>query len=271
MPSADMLPPLPPPLRSAPVPLQRMRALLGWGFGASIAFHAILAPVAGAYKPPIAEAPEITMVSISKRTTIKIPTPVPTPQPTKPPTPPPDRPSPPPSPIAAPVSVHSAMPQARLKIDVPKNTSKAGSSAEPKYNVERGSQEGVPQGTLASAPPSGAGAIPSVLPSESSAAPARTAKANCAVPNVGATTSRAAEPDYPESARESGTTGEVEVLVSLSAAGVPTAAVINKSSGNAALDAAAIRAARESFYLPEIVACQAVNGTYLFLASFTAK
>jgi TonB family protein len=76
---------------------------------------------------------------------------------------------------------------------------------------------------------------------------------------------------YPESARENGAVGEVDVLVTLSASGAVTQISIYHTSGNGALDQAAIRAARASSYSPEIINCQAAAGTYTFHASFSPR
>jgi protein TonB len=130
----------------------------------------------------------------------------------------------------------------------------------------------VPQGTLASAPAvapqsgndTGAGA-PSAVPPTPLRTPTPPA---CAVPNVEAKATQLAQPVYPESAQQLGTSGDVDVLVSLSPAGAVTATTIYKTSGSAALDQAAIRAARASTYSPDIVDCQAVAGSYTFHVSF---
>ena len=46
-------------------------------------------------------------------------------------------------------------------------------------------------------------------------------------------------------------------------------ASVVKSSGNAALDNAAVVAAQDSTYAPDVVDCKPVAGTYLFHADFT--
>ncbi len=75
-------------------------------------------------------------------------------------------------------------------------------------------------------------------------------------------------PDTPETAREQGTTGTVQVKVSLSATGSVIAAIVYKSSGSPLLDQAAVRAAKQSAYAPEIDRCVKVSGDYVFRADF---
>jgi protein TonB len=244
-----------------------MGALFVWGLGVSIVLHAILGPIVGRYRAPETEATQISVVTLSQRATVKLPTPTPTPRP--PPTPPPDRITPPPHQTPPPAPVRAPPPQAHLRINVlkPMSKPKRAAPSEPKYADKPGSQQGVPQGTLVSAPAvapqsghdvgAGAAAVP----------PTPTPPA-CAVPNVAATATQLAQPVYPESAQQLGISGAVEVLVSLAPDGGVTDATIYKTSGSAALDQAAIRAARASTYSPDIVDCQAVAGTYTFHVSF---
>jgi len=91
----------------------------------------------------------------------------------------------------------------------------------------------------------------------------------CARPHMDARITRVVEPDYPNSAREQGATGTVLVKVSLNPSGGVKSTSIYKSSGNAELDQAALAAAHESTYSPEVEDCQPVGGTYLFRASFS--
>jgi len=90
----------------------------------------------------------------------------------------------------------------------------------------------------------------------------------CTTPHMDAMLTRTVQPKYPESAREQGATGTVQVKVSLNPSGGVISTSIYKSSGNAELDQAALVAARESTYSPEIEDCQPVGGTYLFRANF---
>ena len=97
------------------------------------------------------------------------------------------------------------------------------------------------------------------------------AKPACAQPHVDATVIKPVEPDYPDIARQQGATGTVHVKVTLSTGGDVTAASVYKSSGNPALDEAAVKAAQGSSYSPEIDNCQPIAGSYLFRADFTGQ
>jgi TonB family protein len=60
----------------------------------------------------------------------------------------------------------------------------------------------------------------------------------------------------------------VFVEVTIDAQGRLVDTKIYRSSGNAAIDQAALRAARQSSYAPKIVDCVPVEGTYIFHADF---
>jgi TonB family protein len=77
------------------------------------------------------------------------------------------------------------------------------------------------------------------------------------------------QPEYPDSARNIGL-GEVSVStqVDVDAAGRVTGLQITHSSGNKDLDAAAMRAAAASTYVPAVHACKPVPGTYSFKVTF---
>lgn len=85
-----------------------------------------------------------------------------------------------------------------------------------------------------------------------------------------ATVKSAVQPDYPDAARgKVKGTVYVTISVSLDAAGKITGATIIHSSGNEDIDTAALRAAHESTYLPEIENCKAVPGTFVSRADFS--
>ena len=63
----------------------------------------------------------------------------------------------------------------------------------------------------------------------------------------------------------------VLVLVTVNADGSLVDARIQQSSHNAALDQAALRAARDSDYAPKIVNCQAATGTYILRADMDRR
>ena len=78
----------------------------------------------------------------------------------------------------------------------------------------------------------------------------------------------AEEADVPVLAQLQGKTGKTTLVVDIDAAGRLTAARVGDSSGFAPLDAAALRSARMSRYVPEIRNCAAVGGTYSLEVDF---
>jgi TonB family protein len=87
--------------------------------------------------------------------------------------------------------------------------------------------------------------------------------------NVEATVINPLQPWYPGWTRElnlGAVTVEVEVVVG--PAGKVSRAWIYKSSGDTAIDGAALHAARESTYSPKLVNCRPTEGNYLFRADF---
>jgi TonB family protein len=94
-------------------------------------------------------------------------------------------------------------------------------------------------------------------------------KAACAVPNADARVISRAVPDYPETVRELGLAGTTQVRVALSATGSVLATAIVRSSGNGQLDLAAVRAARQTSYAPEVRNCEKTPSIYYFAAEFS--
>lgn len=92
---------------------------------------------------------------------------------------------------------------------------------------------------------------------------------SCANPNVAAHAIDAISPDTPQAAQEAGAIGTVQVEVSLAASGAVTSVAVLRSAGFAPLDNAALRAARQSTYAPEVRDCRPVAGDYVFRADFT--
>lgn len=232
---------------------ERIRSFIGWAFVISILVHFVLIPIFPRMTQHH-ETQEVEKVSVTKKIQIKVPTPPP-PTPTPPPTPPPKATPPPKQPPKQP-------PQPKLKIQPPKTTSNNASTTQTtqKYVPPKvGSESGVPQGTVASAPP----APPAPT------APPGTPKPSCATPYQDATATQTVTPDYPDSAREMGL-GEVQVAVqvTIGPSGNLMDAKIAQSSNNMAIDQAALSAARSSTYAPKIVNCQPVVGTYLFRVTF---
>lgn len=234
------------------------KRFLLYGFAISIVLHLIFGPFVE-WKRQGAEKNEVEKVSVTKKVT-KVVTPRPTPKPTPTPTPPP---TPTPAPKTPPPHATPPPKQVRLKVEPPKTTSNAvGAPTEQQYNVKSGSQLGVPQGTLASGPP---------------ATPAPTATAtgtpgpSCANPNVEATATQKVTPDMPEIARQMGATGTAQIKVTLDPNGGIVSATVFRSTNNRALDQAALQAAQQSKYAPEIRNCQKVGGSYLYTVTFESQ
>ncbi|MBV8147488.1 MAG: TonB family protein [Candidatus Eremiobacteraeota bacterium] len=168
--------------------------------------------------------------------------------------PPPPTPTPPP-PQKTPPPAQQVAARKPLRVNLPKQTSanKPNAVDNPIAQPKNGNPEGIPGGPGTAAPVAVAG----------------TPKPGCANPNAEATVTSPVQPDYPESAKDLGlgeVTAEIEVTVGPS--GNLTGASIYKSSGNMAIDGAALRAARESTYSPKFVNCEPTTGDYLFRADF---
>ena len=236
--------------------VERAKNFLGWAFVLSIIIHLILGPIVGRYNPSHAENKEVEKVSLSKKVKVVVPTPPP-PTPTPPPPTPPPKNTPPPLKSTPP-------PVPKLKVNVVHTTSKSNTGpSEAQYTVKQGSESGVPQGVATSA-----GTAKTVATPAPPATPAPTPKPACAQPHVDATTTNPVTPDTPEMAKQQGATGTVQVKVSLDPAGHVVGASVYKSSGSALLDQAAVQAAKQSSYAPEIDNCAKVAGDYIFRADF---
>ena len=229
---------------------ERLRNFLGWAFVISIIAHVVLGPFL-AIKQARVEDQQTEKVSLTKKIKVKVPTPpppTPTPRPTEQPktTPPPKK--------------QVTVPQPKLKVEPPKTTSNTGAGpAQAKYVPPKtGSENGVPAGQGTPAPAAG-----------TPGPPASTPKPQCQTPFKDATMTSQVAPEYPESAKEANL-GPVVVIVKLTLS--PSASVLStsiiSSSGNSAIDQAALLAARQSSYSPKIEDCKPVEGSYSFRASF---
>ena len=89
------------------------------------------------------------------------------------------------------------------------------------------------------------------------------ARATCLMKDHLAAVARAYDADYPQIAKAAGVEGTTVVRVALAKTGSLKSSVVARSSGNAALDAAALESARATTYTPATVACQPVEGDYL--------
>jgi protein TonB len=227
---------------------ERVANFMGWAFVISIVLHFFIVPILPSMKQHTEEQ-TVEKVSVTKKITVKPPTP---PPPT--PTPPPPKTTPPPKPQPQ----HQQ--QVRLKLNVPKTTSHSNTStSEQKYVAPPvGNEQGVPQGTVASAPPQPV-----------STAPPGTPKPACKTPYQDATVVNQAQPEYPDAARDLGL-GEVQVAVTVTIgpSGNLIDAKVTQSAGNMSLDNAALAAARQSTYAPKIVNCQPTTGSYYFKVTF---
>lgn len=256
----------PPKAPVPPVPLapaERVRSFLGWAFLLSIAIHLAFGPLLN-FKKYTQDQKEVEKVSVTKKTKVVVPTP-------PPPTPTPPPPTPPPKSTPPPVKQTNPPPQPKLKVNVPKTHSNSlNGPSEHAYNVTKGSQNGVPQGNAVSAPLSNSTGPPATSAPTPVPTPTPTQRPSCAVPNADAAIKgQAVEPDYPDIARQQGLQGTAQIKVTLSAQGSVTGVTVYKSAGSAALDQAALNAAKQTSYTPEIVNCVPTGGSYLFRADFT--
>ncbi len=102
-------------------------------------------------------------------------------------------------------------------------------------------------------------------------APARVSAAQCAEPNAEAKAVHTVTPAYPREAASKALEGGVTVRVTIGVNGSVTAASVLKTSGNAALDAAAVAAAKASTFTPKTVNCAPTPASYAFHVMFAAN
>lgn len=225
------------------------RRFILYGFVISILLHGLFGPFVD-WKPNTGGTPE-PVYSVSIKTIVHTPKPTPVPTPT--PTPPPKQtpqPTQPPHPKVE-----------KLLVQPPKTHSQSNAGpSEQRYTNTQGSENGVPQGNSNTGPPA-------TVPGTATPAPTPTRPA-CAVPNASAQTTQKVTPDMPEIARQMGASGTAQVKVSLDANGNVTNASIYTSTHNAALDKAAVQAAQQSKYRPDIVNCVPTAGSYLYVVTF---
>ena len=224
-----------------------MRKIFFWGLAFSLLVHLIIGAIVASYRPPRAVEPERLIVARVHAVTIATATPKPTPRPT-------------PKPVATPrptATPHESKAAPPLKLNVPKAT-----ALNPKMRTERryiapprGSENGAP-GANGNSQGSGSGTR------------GNGSGAACANANVPAHVIQAVDPVYPDAAAKEQIYGTVLVAVTLSDTGAVVSTMIQKSSGNEALDASALSAARESEYAPDYINCRPVGGTYIFRAIF---
>ena len=231
---------------------EKFRNYLLVGFVLSLFIHALVAPLMKNFTQQ-QEDQQVEKVSVTKRIIVK------------PPTPPPPTPTPPPPKTTPPPKQQVQQPQPQLKVQPPKTTSNSSNttSTENKYVAPKsGSESGVPSGQGTAAPVKSA-----ATPGPPASTP--TPKPACANPYQEATATNPVTPDYPDQAREAGM-GKVvvNVVVSLSASGAPTAADVQNSSGNGSIDRAAKQAAMQSTYAPKLQNCVGVPSQYIYTITF---
>ncbi|HTV74705.1 MAG TPA: TonB family protein [Candidatus Acidoferrales bacterium] len=234
-------------------PVKRARNYLAWRFLLSLLLHLGAAPLVSTWRSNEPEQEQSYPLSLSTRAPLPmrlVPPPTPTPAPKR--TLPPRQPAL--WPRTRPVSVHPLKTTAS-----PHRLVRAASVSRP---VPLSDDQGVAHASL--------GDAPVVFPATAMPTPAPTGP-SCSEPHVGASTKNTVQPEYPEIAREQGAVGTTEVQVTLDERGGVVAVAVAQSSGNKALDEAALAAARASTFSPEIDDCQPVGGTYLFRADFTAQ
>jgi TonB family protein len=91
----------------------------------------------------------------------------------------------------------------------------------------------------------------------------------CPQPNREAMVTKAQEPDYPQSAKPLGLGPvTVQIEVTIDPSGNIVEARVYKSSGNQAIDEAALKAASGSKYSAKLINCQTVTADYLFRSDF---
>jgi TonB family protein len=97
---------------------------------------------------------------------------------------------------------------------------------------------------------------------------ARTSHLACSTEAAPAAISDQVPADYPIIAAEQNFSGTAVIQVVLAQTGTIRNATIFESSGNTLLDRAALLAARQQTYSPQIVRCQPVGGSYLITVAF---
>jgi TonB family protein len=94
---------------------------------------------------------------------------------------------------------------------------------------------------------------------------------HCAVPYKDATVVHQVTPGWPEFARRVPGTRQVAIAVEIAPNGKVRSLRVLQSSGDVALDTAAMRAAQQSTYAPKIVDCKPRAGTFIFRVTFSSN
>ena len=256
---------------------RRTARTLAVAFVVSLALHLALVPFLRSIPPARAEKPQRPQII-----SLEEPRARPTPKPTTPPTP---------KPTMLPTLKPERTPRV-VQTSAPTSSSKRAAFVAPRRSAIRAPRAvavmppGLPgPGTSGAGPANdgvgpgngGAGTVPGTsgvdpgpvaLPPTEAPPPTAPEKPNCAKPQVAARVIDTIEPRVPEIAREQHAVGVANVRVDLDDRGSVLGVTVAKSAGSAALDAAALDAARRSTYAAAIVDCRPEGGSYLFRVEF---
>jgi TonB family protein len=239
----------------------RTRNFLAYGFGISIAVHAIVLPFVHP-QATVAQEDPVARIHVDHHLPTPPPTPpaTPTPRPTVPPTPPPRASTPQPV-RQRPILIHT------LRQDAHAHAGR-GEPANTHVTGDVNAAADAP-GTEAPGTPAAAAAVPPAPAPTPTPKPTPT-PLSCARPNVAATTVRALEPDTPAMAQQQGIAGVVQVVVSLDAQSRVVGTRI-QTSPSAVLNQAALAAARGSQFRTEVKNCESIAADYVFSVDFTTQ
>jgi protein TonB len=214
------------------------RRMLGIALALSLLFHLVLTPFV---RPP-AEAVPYHVIPVITHIWIR-----PTPEPPKPP-----------KRVRTPVS-HPSIPIVSLPVARPHDSRNHNGrvAVTPSLPTGEPNAPGNP-GT------NGPGGVISQPVAPTAPGPA------CSDPNVEAKTLSAVSPDRTAGGFAADTNAIAMIKVDLDAEGRVTSVSVYASTGSMELDRAAMDAARESTYAPEMRDCQAVPGSYLFKVEFSS-
>ncbi len=236
------------------------RDYLAYGFAISIAVHLMVLPFVHP-QATVAEEERVDTFHVDHHIPTPPPTPPPTPRPTEPPPPPPHTTPPPQHPV-----------QQHLRIHPPQQDAHPhGGPAEPSNSHRDGEPNGNPPARGTAAPGTIDAPAATPVPATPTPTPRPTPTLlSCARPNVAAATLRAVAPDTPPMAQQQGISGTVQVVVSLDAQSRVVSTRV-PSSPSAALNPAALTAARESLFRTEVRNCEPVAADYIFSVDFTSQ
>jgi protein TonB len=246
---------------------RRSRAL-AIAFGLSLLVHVAAIPFV--HERSTAEATEAPAEIVTITRVARTPTPPP---------PPPPRPTPPPRPVLhTRVRALAPRPVARA-IALPRTLAIAPHAATvPRAVRSRDalgaaavSAPGHAEAAAVNAPGASGGAplAAPVLATSLPATPEPSPTPGCANAPHDAAVIEAVTPERPQIADAEGATGRVRVRVDLAASGAVVAASVYASSGNAALDAAAVVAAEHACYAPASDGCKSIGGSYIYVVDYS--